>query len=229
MKAIRVCVSTAGILYIDQQYRCWVFEKAEDVFTPLKEGLPLTEYTTCGYGNVSGGTIAVMLAELMCQLFDYSQNFTNPLDYVIIGDVREEMAYIDTPQRWYDQLVFHHCLVKEWVSDVIFIRIVRCVNYDTYDGLLVWTNDETMYSLVEVTPLTDAEIDALKPGPLSEDWYLHPCNREHNQTDVDTKDYVDFIIGHNADDNTFSDEEEDGLETAIPLTDTELDAFKIRF
>lgn len=223
MRAVCLCISKNGILYLDGQLECWVFELKNGQFLPLKKGESREFYETHGFYEISVEKLKVLLS---CyeDIIDRSKV---PNDITIIDDVQEGMVFKDEYAPWCYRVIFHPMLA--WCSEKWDINVINYIDYCDGDMMLC-TDDQINYELEDLTPFSDAEIDAMKVGELPDDWFLDPPNGQvlcYNH--ADKKNYMYFMSGFNKETNEFlavGYEEDDGFDYARPLTNDELESYK---
>ena len=228
MNITRVTMSDQGILYMDENYKFYVFEFKDDQLLPLKEGLPIYEYCLNGFGHVLGDTIKARITPIITDDSDY--------DYLYHGyeDAFIGMPFDLTRAFWMDHLFFHSVLVLTRWKFLMLMETVKntvfSVEKEVYNDICSYISED------EFIPLTDVEIDKLKSGDLPEDWYnnIKPGNKVLCRTNPHHDHDINVIIGYNAKKNVcyreldkMECEEDTWYPYAIPITDKELDSFKV--
>lgn len=241
--AIKICVSNAGILYIDKLYQCWVFPKGEKQFLPLILGEPITYYVKNGFGDLEGEKVcdltSIMMHKLICH---FDSTWPEDFEYRILKNPVAGYVYENSQKEWFDQVIFHPVLAK---LPGIFhkgysVGLITKLNYYDIPTLSLEYGDEDILNDADrVIPYTDEEIDTLKKGNLPEDWYLKPfenvlCFTQgeeyphyiHFAKQYVQDDYFETFIITDQCDFTVLEEENNECSEAIPITDEQLDSFK---
>jgi len=228
MNAYRVCASRKSILYIDDAYQCWIFILQPDKpVTPII-GSALIHYCTQGFGDYSGEQIQELVDTFSVTDSDYVPH--------VIEDISRDTVYDPLVMPWYDRLLFHPTIgMNEYKRP----SVINYVHYSN-EGIQLCTNEFLNWDIEEMIPLTDAELEAFKVGPITASWpVVFPKEKVLCYVDkVCSKDYIDVIVKYNAehavfiDDNDYEDEAEAiacGTRYAMPISDDDLEAFKIGY
>ena len=262
--AIRVCAVKNSIMYIDTLYRCWIFITNDKAIVPVMLAGPISHYCEHGFGNYTGEEfryivdVAIDNLKVVVQFIRSTAHSQKLLP--ITSDITERhgfrnmtinSVYDPNIMPWYDKLCIHPILChtgNEYSADLE----VEMISYIEYykNTIRYYTNSDMDYDIA--IPLTDAEIDAVKFGPLTDDWYLHigdkpvVCRRINIESDESDIYYLHHIGMYNpAKDSLITTYDMAawlvrGIENMTmadiyprtelrPLTDAEFDAFKIGY
>ena len=232
MLAVRLCISKLGILYLDENYQCWVFEFANNKFLPLHAGKAITMYCVNGFHEIDAEIIKTNIYYSGALFNDddpwYKDNCNTNI-YHTLHDVKPGMPYDKTVMPWFDQLLQHPVLFRGYGNDLIQL------NYITYkDGELTLFKNEHINFDAEsyFLPLSDAELDSFKHGEITEPWYLpFPttpvlCHLDNNSI-YEVIEYVpNKVVRFYRQPDELCERDIKGATTITPFFDTDLDNFK---
>lgn len=236
MKATRICATKNGVLYLDEHYQTWIFKLENGKFLPLEKGTAIHEFIAKkGFVDTDKDTLSMIISIVMSDLLGIN-NYKDKkvhLNIHILEHVEVGLDYyaVENDMPWYDNVLIHPCLVYMKHSGPDIINDIR---YDSEGMYLFIEESADTLTLREVEPLTDEEIGALKSGPIAEDpeWFLKIdkkilCYASSDGEPVER--YLWFIDNYNSEDQTYLEvgTTDDGFKYAKPLSDRQLDSFKI--
>ena len=96
MNAIKIGADNNSILYVDTNFKTWVFIKyGNGTFSNLQEGRPLHEYCVKGLGSLTGEALRDDIYIGLNGYMRFVRKETNVLYNELLLDVHEGLPYVD--------------------------------------------------------------------------------------------------------------------------------------
>lgn len=221
MKAIHICATQQGLLYLDEEGQCWLFELDHKMFKPLRNIGSVKQYLQKGFSTIDSQQFYLMIYQASELLLTRTS-----LESIIIEDAYEGLLFDAQQVPWY-----HRVLLKPQLTyirepeDMIIINHIEYENGDT----LLCTTDRLVYDVDDLTCFTIEEINALKSGPIKDNWMLSiPERGIVCYSQKGSKNFIHLVTKYDSYEKSFIAEGHyrQRLDYALPLTDSELEDFK---